>query len=187
MLEKGLNCPLSSSCGRLFDAVAAALGVCRERVAYEGQAAIELEALVDDDALFAAHVGYPFALVVEHGRVVLDPAPMWCALLRDLADATPRAITAARFHLGLARAIVDVVCALNSTGPRFETVALSGGVFLNRLLFERVSAGLREQGYDVLSHRLVPANDGGLALGQAAIAAAVVPRARTDDEVEVCV
>ncbi len=185
MLARGLNCPLSSSCGRLFDAVAAALGICRERATYEGQAATLLEALIDDAALHAAGRGYPSALLVEQGRIVLDGAPMWFALLCDLAQATPRAVIAARFHLGLARAIVDVVDALRD--QRFETVALSGGVFQNRLLFERVSDGLRDRDFTVLGHRRVPANDGGLALGQAAIAAARALGTRTDREVAVCV
>jgi hydrogenase maturation protein HypF len=184
MLGKNLNCPLSSSCGRLFDAVAAALGICRDRAAYEGQAAIEVEALVDDVRLCAAGGGYPFALVVEQGRIVLDGAPLWPALLDDLAHDTSRAIIAARFHLGLAQAIVDVVEALRD--KRFEAVALSGGVFQNRVLFERVSAGLRERGLLVLGHRRVPANDGGLSLGQAAIATARALSTRTEHEVEVC-
>ena len=171
MLARGLNCPLSSSCGRLFDAVAAALGICRERATYEGQAAILLEALIDDAALRAAGAGYPFAIVVEHGRTVLDGSAAVAGPAATIWR-PPRhsAIIAARFHLGLARAILAVVDALSD--HRFEAVALSGGVFQNRLLFERVSAGLRERDLSVLGHRLVPANDGGLALGQAAVAAA---------------
>jgi hydrogenase maturation protein HypF len=189
MLAKSLNCPLSSSCGRLFDAVAAALGICRDQATYEGQAAIELEALIDDAALSAAGAGYPFALVVEGGRIVLDSAPMWSALLPQLADATPAPIIAARFHLGLADATVGVVQALRSPPERerFETVALTGGAFQNRLLFERISAALRERGLTVLGHRQVPTNDGGLALGQAAVAAARALGTRTDREVAACV
>jgi hydrogenase maturation protein HypF len=187
MLAKTLNCPCSSSCGRLFDAVAAAVGICRERASYEGQAAILLEALVDGDALSAAGGGYPFALLVEQDQTVLDPAPMWPALLRDLADATPCPVIAARFHFGLADAIIDLVEALKAPAG-FETVALSGGVFQTRLLFELVSAGLRGRGFAVLTHRRVPANDGGLALGQAAVALARLrPLPRTDQEVAQCV
>jgi hydrogenase maturation protein HypF len=185
MLERGLNCPLSSSCGRLFDAVAAALGICRARTSYEGQAAILLEACVDDAALDAAGGGYPFAIQDAPGRSVLDPALMWQALLADLACGTPAPVMAARFHLGLADAILDMAWAL-SRGPS-EPVALSGGVFQNRLLLERVSEGLRARGLTVLSHRLVPAGDGGLALGQAAVAAARVRAPRTDREALACV
>jgi hydrogenase maturation protein HypF len=132
-----------------------------------------------------AERGYAFALVAEDGRIVLDGAPLWPALLDDLAHRVPRAVVAARFHLGLTQAIVDVVDALRDR--RFDTVALSGGVFQNRVLLERVSAGLRARGLVVLAHRLVPANDGGLALGQAAIAAARLLVAQTDREVELCV
>jgi hydrogenase maturation protein HypF len=185
MLAKGLNCPLSSSCGRLFDAVAAALGICRAQACYEGQAAIELEASVDAAALDAAGDGYPFVIERAGGQSVLDPGPMWPALLADLARGTPVPVIAARFHLGLTEAILELVCALSR--GRVDTVALSGGVFQNRLLFERVSGGLRERGFSVLSHRLVPANDGGLALGQAAIAAARALAPRTDHEVAICV
>jgi hydrogenase maturation protein HypF len=184
MLTRGLNCPLASSCGRLFDAVAAALGIRRERATYEGQAAIELEALIDDAALRAAGHGYPFALTAEDGRTVLDSAPMWPALLHDLTQATARAVIAARFHCGLAQAIVELVDALGH--QRFDRVALSGGSFQNRVLFERVSAGLRARGFAVLSHRRVPAGDGGLALGQAAIAAARALASRTDREALPC-
>ena len=185
MLARGLNCPLSSSCGRLFDAVAAALGICRERATYEGQAAILLEALIDDAALHAAGAGYPFALVVEQGRTVLDGAPLWPALLHDLAAATPQAIVAARFHLGLARAILAVVDALSD--HRFEAVALSGGVVQNRFLFERVSARLRAQDLSVLGHRPVPAKT---AVSRSARRQSPRPArlgTRTDREVAVCV
>ena len=174
MLAHGLNSPPASSCGRLFDAVAAALGICRERASYEGQAAIELEAALDHAALANADAAYPFALDAlagEPAMLDLDPAPMWQALLDDLAAGAAPGVIAARFHSGLARAIVATAlhCA---AGSRIVTVALSGGVFQNRTLFELVERQLRERGLAVLSHRQVPPNDGGLALGQAAIAAA---------------
>ncbi len=185
MLARGLNCPLTSSCGRLFDAVAAALGICRARATYEGQAAILLEACVDDAALDAAGAGFPFAIESADGRSVLDPAPMWLALLADLARGAAIPVMAARFHVGLADAVLNLICALSS--GRAEPVALSGGVFQNRLLFERVSQGLRARGLCVLSQRLVPANDGGLALGQAAVVAARTLGRPSDREVAACV
>ncbi len=185
MLAKGLNCPLSSSCGRLFDAVAAALGICRGQASYEGQAALELEACIDPAALDAAGSGYLLAIERAVGQSVLNPAPMWQALLADLARGTPVPVMAARFHLGLADTILDLVGAL-SDGPA-QPVALSGGVFQNRLLLERVSEGLRARGLTVLSHRLVPAGDGGLSLGQAAVAAARAQMPRTDREALTCV
>lgn len=179
MLARGLNCPESTSCGRLFDAVAAALGICRERIEYEGQAAIELEACVDEAALAAAGEGYPFALVDGPGRLVLDSRPLWPALLEDLARRVPEAVVAAKFHRGLGRAVAATVRALrcDPRGHGFERVALSGGVFQNAVLLEELCAALRAQGLEVLLQERVPSNDGGLALGQAAVAAArALPR-----------
>ncbi len=179
MVRRGLNSPRASSCGRLFDAVAAAMGVCQDRVTFEGQAAMELEALVDRTALQDAHHprGYPFAIRHSPGFQLpyIEPLPMWEALLDDLLLNTPPPIMAARFHAGLARAICSMVDKVNQTPegpPRYQTVALSGGVFQNTILFELVQTQLSERGLTVLTHRAVPTNDGGLALGQAAIAAA---------------
>jgi hydrogenase maturation protein HypF len=174
MLARGFNCPASTSCGRLFDAVAAALGICRERIEYEGQAAIELEACVDEAALAAAGDGYPFSLVDAPERLVLDSRPLWPALLEDLARRVPKAVVAAKFHRGLARAVAATVRALRREprGHGFEQVALSGGVFQNAVLLEELCVALRAQGLDVLLQGRVPSNDGGLALGQAAVAAA---------------
>lgn len=170
MMARGLNAPLSSSCGRLFDAVAAALGICREGISYEGQAAIELEALALARGPRPAG-GYPFGLEAAGERLVLDPGPMWAALLADLAAGADPALIAARFHGGLAGAVADLATRL--AGERgLETVALSGGVLQNRTLFEALAQGLRDRGLTVLAHAQVPPNDGGLALGQAAVAAA---------------
>ena len=180
MLAVHLNSPLASSCGRLFDAAAAAAGVCRERALYEGQAAIEFEARVDlgtladeDDTL-----AYPFAISwrASDGLPYIEPQPMWQALLGDLARDAPVGVVAARFHKGLAIAIVQMVTALaqrpaGDAAP-FGAIALSGGVFQNRVLFEQVLARLQAAGWRVLTHRHLPANDGGISLGQAVIAAA---------------
>ncbi|WP_455379149.1 carbamoyltransferase HypF [Petrachloros mirabilis] len=179
MLARGINNPMASSCGRLFDAVAAATGVCRDSVSYEGQAAVELEQIVDpwtlereDDAL-----AYPFAISYLQSPEIpsLDPFAMWQSLLGDVVAGTPRSVMAARFHKGLALAI----CAMAEKLTRKETgersvryVALTGGVFQNQVLFESVERKLKAMGFTVLSHRAVPCNDGGLSLGQAAVAAA---------------
>jgi hydrogenase maturation protein HypF len=179
MIAQRVNSPLSSSAGRLFDAVAATLGVCRERVLYEGQAAIELEALVDPHALHSdddAHA-YPFeiASTLPDGLRCIEPRPMWEALLDDLLRGTPVPVVAARFHKGLAIAVVRMVECLADllTGSAdTRSVALSGGVFQNRVLFEQVVTRLEAAGFRVLTHRQVPANDGGLSLGQAVVAAA---------------
>ena len=179
MMAKGINSPRASSCGRLFDAVAAAVGVCRERALYEGQAAVEFEALVDRRALIDEDEAqaYPFAIssMPPSGLPYVDPRPMWQALLADLLHGTPVPLIAARFHKGLALAIVRMVKALSEHASGREpgiAVALSGGVFQNRVLLEQVMLGLENQAYRVLTHRQVPANDGGLALGQAVVAAA---------------
>lgn len=180
MMSRGFNSPLTSSAGRLFDAVAAALGLCRDAIAYEGQAAIELETLAVTTGAPALAAGetYPFGLVQQEGRWLLDPAPCWAGLLRDLANGgqgpvpdPARGAIAARFHLGLAQAVADLARRLAKEGE-LDTVALSGGVFQNKTFFEALCQGLRERGLRVLSHRQVPTNDGGLSLGQAVIAAA---------------
>jgi hydrogenase maturation protein HypF len=173
MIDGGINSPVASSAGRLFDAVAGALGVCRERVQYEGQAAIELEALIDthtlqdeDDAL-----AYPFDIVENGTLLLIDPKPMWIALLDDMLRATAVPVMSARFHKGLAIAIVWMTIRLLMS-TQIRTVALSGGVMQNRVLFEQLNARLAARRLNVLTHRQVPSNDGGIALGQAAITAA---------------
>jgi hydrogenase maturation protein HypF len=171
MIARNLNSPPASSCGRLFDAVAAAVGICRERQAYEGEAAMRLEALVDEATLRDGD-GYPFAIIPAAALPTIEPRPMWNALLRDLAEEAPASVVAARFHKGLAAALIAMAEILADRGARFDTVALSGGCFQNRILFEQTLAGLEARGFGVLTHTQVPANDGGLALGQAAIAAA---------------
>jgi hydrogenase maturation protein HypF len=179
MLKNDINAPLASSCGRLFDAVAAVLDLCRDRQAYEGEAAARLEAIVDehtlrheDDAL-----GYPLGIpnLRGSGLPYVEPLAMWQAILGDLILHTPAPVIAARFHKGLARAIVAMTLKLarrDEGTARFDTVALSGGCFQNRTLFEEVVRRLEAEKFAVLSHARVPANDGGLALGQAAIGAA---------------
>ncbi|MDJ0707426.1 MAG: carbamoyltransferase HypF [Leptolyngbyaceae cyanobacterium MO_188.B28] len=185
LVEKGLHAPLASSCGRLFDAVSAALGICRDACSYEGQAAIEMEAGVDLD--YFHHLpeaqAYPFNIcnlgdsklsgpsLLYPSLLYIEPRPMWQALLEDLRQDTPPPQMAAKFHAGLANAIVAMVNHL--PGQAFNhRAALTGGVFQNRLLLERVTAKLEAQGLTVFTHHSVPANDGGLSLGQAAIAAA---------------
>ena len=120
--------------------------------------------------------GYPFAIdrPAAHFLLQIDPGPMWAALLTDLAEGVPRPMIAARFHGGLAHTIVAMADRLRhrTDGARVEKVALSGGVFQNKVLLEHVVHGLSALGVDVLTQRLVPANDGGLSLGQAAVAAA---------------
>ncbi|GAC1630695.1 MAG: carbamoyltransferase HypF [Nevskia sp.] len=178
MLARGVNAPLASSCGRLFDAAAAAMGFARERALYEGQGAIEMEAAIDHDCLEHEEdqLNYPFPIPRLAGMPYIEPLGMWSALLGDLILDTPVGVMSARFHRGLSRSIVRMVekIAIHVGGEDtpLRRVALSGGVFQNQVLFERVLAGLEARAFTVFTHRRVPCNDGGLALGQAAIAAA---------------
>ncbi len=168
MIERGVNAPPASSAGRLFDAAAAALGLCRESTSFEGQAAIELEALAETAADERGAYGH----AVRGGEpLVLEWAPLWRALLDDLAAEVPPARIAARFHNGLIEAIVAITAKL-ATEHGIEAAVLSGGVFQNRILLEGVTRGLEARRLRVLSPREVPANDGGLSLGQACVAAA---------------
>lgn len=167
MIAKGLNAPLSSSCGRLFDAVAALAGV-RQRVSYEGQAALELEMALEGGAEAGE---YPFELQRQGQLLVLDPAAMIRALVADLQAGTAPGLLSARFHNGLARAI-GRVCHTLRRQQGIGAVALSGGVFQNRYLTERTLDFLGQLDFTVYTHSLVPPNDGGLALGQAVIAGA---------------
>ncbi len=170
MIISGLNTPGTSSCGRLFDAVAAAVDICRESISYEGQAAIEFENQVRQEEL-SRLPPYPFELL--DGEILeINPQPMWLALLEDLTARTDVSVIATRFHRGLANIITQTVFQVSEqTG--IKTVALSGGVFQNKTLFKLCLDKLTEMSLSVLFHQQVPANDGGLALGQAAIAAAL--------------
>jgi hydrogenase maturation protein HypF len=160
----GLAAPVTTSVGRLFDAVAALCGV-RTEVRYEGQAAIELEAAAEP----GAHGRYEVPLAGE--PLVLDARPLILAIAGDVARGTPVAVVAARFHDSIAAATVEA-CAHVADRHGLGTVALSGGVFLNRRLLEATAAGLRATGLQVLVPERLPPGDGGIAYGQAAVAAA---------------
>jgi hydrogenase maturation protein HypF len=171
-LERGVNCVPTSSMGRLFDAVSSLAGVCH-RAGYEAQAAVELEG-----AALRAPAGdteaYAFALHTSQesgaGAVRADPAPVLAAVVDDLRAGIAPDLIAARFHRGVA-AVVHAMCGRARERHGLDTVALTGGVFANTLLSSACAAGLREDGFTVLRHHLVPPNDGGLALGQLMVAA----------------
>jgi hydrogenase maturation protein HypF len=165
MLHAEVNSPLTTSAGRLFDAVAALLGV-RDEIRYEGQAAIELEQWADT----AERAAYPSTVDCDvEGQLVVSGVDLVRAVLADLRRGTDPAVIAARFHHGLAHAVVRT-CHLVRDRTGVDTVALSGGVFQNMLLLEGCVAGLETAGFRVLTHSRVPANDGGISLGQAVIA-----------------
>lgn len=172
MLQRGLNSPRSSSCGRLFDAVAAAIGVCREAITHEGQAAIELESLATPVFAEEAQRAYPTApLIGDDTCPRLAWTPLWQSLLDDLRNGTEPARIAARFHHGLINTIVATAIEL-ARAHVIDTIVLGGGVFQNRLVLEGVSAACAAAGFKLLHPQLVPANDGGVALGQAVVAVA---------------
>ena len=162
----------SSSMGRLFDAVSALIGV-RQRVNYEGQAAMELEALCEASGTDNT---YPFP-ITSGETTTLDSGPLLEAILRDLRSGASRSSIAARFHSSVATAVVEV-CKLAREATGLNTVALTGGVFQNIFLLTLAVERLRNSGFQVLWHRVVPANDGGLALGQAAIGHALLRQQR---------
>lgn len=167
---KGINAPLTSSCGRLFDAVAAILGL-RQTVSFEGQAAMQLEMIADSEQ----RTSYPCLLTEDKGQLLFDPSPMLAAILADQAAGVSVAEIAGRFHYTLA-VMVSEMCAEISQRTSLKKVVLSGGVFQNCLLTEFTVPRLEKSGLEVLTHSLVPPNDGGIALGQAVVASAKFPK-----------
>jgi hydrogenase maturation protein HypF len=191
MLRAGVNSPVTTSAGRLFDAVAALLDL-HQQVSFEGQAAMALEFAADQ----AETGAYPFAIhKSDRHPLVLDWAPLLEALIADLRQGVGADIMAARFHNSLAGLVLEVARRVGQSnevppappapatphgpgaapfgpGVQFRCVALTGGCFQNRLLTERTAGHLRKAGFEVLLHRQVPPNDGGISLGQIAVAAA---------------
>jgi hydrogenase maturation protein HypF len=164
MIERKLNTPLTSSCGRLFDAVAAIVGL-RSQVTYEAQAAIELEAVCANETYDG--IVYPFTLDNEQ----IHLGPMLTAIVADTQRYVPVGIIGQRFHHTLAE-IVRAVCLRIHEKEELMAVALSGGCWQNRLLLSATLGRLREAGFSVYVHHQVPTNDGGISLGQAVVAAA---------------
>ena len=165
LARREVNAPLTSSAGRLFDAVAALLGV-RDSINYEGQAAVELEQL----AATTRHDPYP-AAITDGRPLTVAGCDLVRAAAADLLAGVPRQIIGARFHQGVA-AMIGEVCGLLRERSGLGTVALSGGVFQNLLLAGTVVDLLESRGFRVLTHSRVPPNDGGISLGQAVVAAA---------------
>ncbi|MDQ3463499.1 MAG: carbamoyltransferase HypF [Actinomycetota bacterium] len=163
MAARGVNAPLTSSAGRLFDAVSALIGI-RDQVNFEGQAAIELEQSVDRSETGS----YPMR--VRDG--LLMGSDLVRAVIYDLGRSVPVPIIAARFHRGLATGTVQAA-ATAAQDTAMDTVALSGGVFQNAVLLDLVVDGLERAGLRVLTHKQIPCNDGGISLGQTAVAAAL--------------
>jgi hydrogenase maturation protein HypF len=165
VLASQINCPVTSSLGRLFDGVAALLGI-RIKAAFEGQVAMELEAAADGTNKSIL----PFSIINQTTALQLDLVPAIRELVEQmLQGASPPALAGA-FHNTLIRSFVDMACRLREHTGLNRTV-LSGGCFQNRLLLEGCTARLREADFKVYSHHLAPTNDGGISLGQAIVAA----------------
>jgi hydrogenase maturation protein HypF len=165
-IEKKINTPLTSSMGRLFDAVAALIAV-RSIIQYEAQAAIDLETYASEAR--GEDKGYPFSLIEEAGVDVIKIRELVSAIIKDWQAGRPQDVIAARFHNTVARMILETSLAISGK-TSIKEVALSGGVFQNRLLLRKTRVLLESAGFKVYTHRQVPCNDGGISLGQAVIA-----------------
>ncbi len=164
MIETGTNSPETSSMGRLFDAVSSLLGL-RNTVNYEGQAAVELEAIADPDCI----QGYEFE--IEAGENIIGVKAVVRRAVEDLLDGLSPQKVSAKFHFGVASLIAAIARHVRDERG-LNRVALSGGVFQNMFLLENVCRMLRRDGFEVFTHSRVPTNDGGISFGQAAVAGA---------------
>ena len=160
MIEHGINCPLSSGLGRLFDAVSAMLGI-KYYIDYSAQAAIELEMCQEE-----ADEGYEFFIDTKEMPWKIDPNPVISAIVEDLRRGVSRGIICGKFHKGIVNILVRI-CNLAREKTGLKKVALSGGVFQNAYLLTQMENKLKERGFVVYSHSQVPCNDGGISLGQA--------------------
>lgn len=164
MATHRLNSPLSHGMGRMFDAASALVGI-RSKITFEGQAALELEMALENPV----EEGYPMGVVENDGLPILDFYPVFQALVEDVIREKPTEFIAARFHQAVVQGAATMAMRLKKqTG--LDRVFLSGGVFQNRYVSDRLGQRLREDGFTVFRHRRVPPNDGGIALGQALIA-----------------
>lgn len=178
MIEKGINCPMTSSVGRMFDAVSALLGVCTEP-RYEGEAAILLEAILPaqakqqplDEAYQIAilkNTATKESTALDTSVLLLDPAPAFEALLSDMQKGTSKALCSKRFHDALIQAIVTIAELVRAMYD-INIVTLSGGVFMNRYVMERVLVQLQNKGFTVAINRDLPPNDASISYGQAVL------------------
>jgi hydrogenase maturation protein HypF len=175
-VEKSVNSPLSSSMGRLFDAISALLGI-RGEIDYEGQAAVELEMAAHsfviarelDEAISDIKESYPYRIVEDKGMRIVHLRDLLSAIVEDLHQDVSKGMIAVKFHSTVAQ-MTNEMCHLIADDTGIKQIALSGGVFQNRLLLRKTVSLLESSGFQVLTHRQVPCNDGGISLGQAVIA-----------------
>jgi hydrogenase maturation protein HypF len=176
-IERRINSPLTSSMGRLFDVISALLGI-RGEIDYEGQAAVELEMAahssviaksVSDEAISDVRESYPYRIVEDEGIRIVRLKDLLSAVIEDLHQGVSRGMISVKFHNTVAQ-MINEMCHMIADEIGVRQVALSGGVFQNRLLLRKTVSLLENSGFQVFSHRQVPCNDGGISLGQAVIA-----------------
>ena len=175
-IERGLNTPLTSSTGRLFDAVSALIGI-RNEIDYEGQAAVELEMAAyachceehSDEAISSDKESYPYGIIADKGMKIVQLGDLLSAIIEDLTQGISPGRISLKFHNTIAK-MTNEMCQLIADETGINQVALSGGVFQNRLLLRKTIKLLENSGFQVFTHKQVPCNDGGISLGQAVVA-----------------
>ncbi len=164
MIDKNINSPLTSSCGRLFDAASSLIGI-RDEISYEGQAAMELESFCAS----GIKKRYNFCICKEGEEFIIDPQEIFIDIIKDLKEGIDKKVIAAKFHNTVAEFTLNL-CGKIRENTGINKIALSGGVFQNKYLTEKVISLLKDNGFNVFIQRKVPPNDGGISLGQAVVA-----------------
>jgi hydrogenase maturation protein HypF len=164
MIDKNINSPLTSSCGRLFDATSSLIGV-RDEISYEGQAAMELESF----CAFGIKESYKFRIYKEGEEFIINPQEIFIDIIRDLKEGIDKKVMAVKFHNTVAEFTLNL-CGKIRENTGISKIALSGGVFQNRYLTEKIISLLEKDDFQVYIQRKVPPNDGGISLGQAVVA-----------------
>lgn len=164
MIDKNINSPLTSSCGRLFDAASSLIGI-RDEISYEGQAAMELESFCAS----GIKERYNFCIFKEGDELIIDPQEIFIEIIKDLKEGIDKKVMAAKFHNTIAGFTLNL-CVKIRENSGINKIALSGGVFQNKYLTEKVVSLLEDKGFKVYTQSKVPPNDGGISLGQAVVA-----------------
>jgi hydrogenase maturation protein HypF len=167
-IERKINSPLTSSMGRLFDAVSALTGV-RGEIDYEGQAAVELEMVAHEEGCAHVEECYPYRIADDQGVRVVHLRELILGVIEDLCRGVSKGMISVKFHNTVAH-MTGEMCRRIADETGIEQVALSGGVFQNRLLLRKTVSLLESNGFQVFTHSQVPCNDGGISLGQAVVA-----------------
>jgi hydrogenase maturation protein HypF len=167
-IERRINSPLTSSMGRLFDSISALVDI-RGEIDYEGQAAVELEMAAYKEDYVHVQKNYPYHIIEDEGVRVIRLRDLFATVIEDLNRDISKGIISVKFHNTIARMIHEM-CRLTADKTGIGQVALSGGVFQNRLLLKKTINLLESSGFQVFTHSQVPCNDGGVSLGQAVVA-----------------